>query len=360
MEQISKAMKKISFVFSIGAISMLMLILASCGGSDPSPTTTKKGSWDKKADFGGITRGNAVGFVIDNKAYVVGGYNADGNNRLKDMWQYDAAANSWIKKADFPGTARSQAVAFVIGGKGYVGTGLDDVSNRLKDFYEYNPANNQWTKIADFADGTTFGARYGCVAFSVNNRGFVGAGYNGNAQSDLWEYLPGTNTWAQRASLSAKRVNAAAFVIDNAAYVIGGTNNNTSVRNVEKYVPAADAAGAWEQKAQLTQRDKNGNSIAQPISRDFAGTFTIDGLGYITTGSVGGATFGDTWQYNPTTDVWVEYYSLSKEASQRDGSVTFAIGNFGYITTGRSGNLRFDDTWVFDPLGDEGTNGNGL
>lgn len=360
MEQISKAMKKISFVLSIGSIALLALMLAACG-SDSTTTPTKKGSWDKKADFGGITRGNAVGFVIDNKAYVVGGYNTE-SKRVNDMWQYDATANSWTRKADFPGTARSQAVAFVIGSKGYVGTGISDNSTRLKDFYEYNPATDQWTKIADFANdaGTSIGARYGCVAFSLNNRGFVGAGFNGNAQNDLWEYIPGTNTWVVRASFPTKRVNAASFVIDNAAYIIGGVNNNTTITNVEKYVPSVDGPGTWEQKAKLTQRDKNGNSIAQPLSREYAGTFTIDGFGYVTTGSASGATFGDTWQYNPATDVWVEYYSLSKEASTRDGAVTFAIGSFGYITTGRAGGFRLEDTWVFDPLGDEGTNGNGL
>lgn len=353
-------MKRLPLILSISCLAFFSLLLSSCGGSS-DPTPAKKGSWDRVADFGGISRGNATGFVIDNKAYVVGGYNADANKRQNDVLQYDPANNSWTTKAPFPGTARSQAVAFVIGKKAYVGTGLDDLSNRLKDFYEYDPATNVWTKIADFGDGTINGARYGCLSFSANNRGFVGAGYNGNAQSDLWEYLPATNTWVQRASLSSKRVNGFVMVINNVPYVLGGSNNNITVKTVEKYNLADNNAGAFEQKAQLTQRDKSGNVITQPIARDLAATFAIGNFGYIATGSIGGSPFGDTWQYDPATDTWLEYYSLSKEASPRDGAVSFAIGNFGYITTGRAGNSRFDDTWVFDPLGDEGTaiGGNG-
>jgi N-acetylneuraminic acid mutarotase len=359
MQQINKSMKYLLIILSIASAAFLSLTLSSCGGSTTT-AAAKKGSWDRKSDFAGITRGNAVGFVIADKAYVVGGYNADNNKRLNDMWQFDPAKNSWFQKAAFPGVARSQAVSFVINGKVYVGTGIDDATNKLKDFYEYDPTTNQWKRVADFVDG-----RYGCVSFSVSNRGFVGGGYNGNAQSELWEYDQPTDTWAQRASLFSKRVNSFSFVIGNGAYVLGGSNNLSSVRTVEKYDPANDV---WEQKLSLTQRDKTGAVIVQPNSRDLAGAFVIDGYGYITCGSIGGtntaggSSVGDTWQYNPTSDTWLEYYSFRNEAVSRDGVVSFSIGLFGYLTTGRNGNNRFDDTWVFDPLGDEGTvaGGNGL
>lgn len=353
MEQIKNSMKYLFLILSIGSVVIFGSILSSCSGSSTT-TTTLVGCWDKKSDFGGITRGNAVGFVIQEKAYVVGGYNADLNKRQNDMYQYDPAKNSWLVRAPFPGTARSQAVAFVINNKGYVGTGIDDASNRLKDFYEYDPAINQWRKIADFVDG-----RYGAIAFSVSNRGYVGGGYNGNGQSDVWEYKPDGNTWEARSNFSSKRVNACSFVIGNSAYVLGGSSNNITVKSVEQYDPANDV---WTPKLQLIQRDLTGATIVQPNSRDFAGAFSIDGYGYITCGSIGGSPLGDTWQYNPTSDTWVQYYSLNKEAASRDGAVSFAIGLNGYTTTGRSGNTRFDDCWVFIPACDEGTavGGNGL
>ena len=84
-----------------------------------------------------------------------------------------------------------------------------------------------------------------------------------------------------------------------------------------------------KQKLNQTIYHKNGNVITQPLARDLAGTFAIGAFGYITTGSIGGSPFGDTWQYDPATDTWLEYYALNKEASSRDGAVAFAIGNFG-------------------------------
>ncbi|MFM7855261.1 MAG: Kelch repeat-containing protein, partial [Flammeovirgaceae bacterium] len=220
-------------------------------------------------------------------------------------------------------------------------------------FWEFDPAGNSgqgsWKKIKDFG-GTSETGRYGSYSFTLSNRGFVGGGFNGNAANDLWEYLPSSNTWVQRTSNSSKRVNAVTFVINNLAYVIGGANNGLTVKTVEQYDPVADS---WSQKAQLTQKDANGNKIAQPLSREFAVGFSIGSNGYITGGSINSTPIGDTWQYDPSTDTWVEYYLFSTEARTRDAACGFGIGNFGYVATGRSGNLRFDDTWVFDPTGTE-------
>jgi N-acetylneuraminic acid mutarotase len=357
MRQINKSMKYLFFILSMGSIAIMSATLSSCGSSSTNTTATLAGCWDKKPAFSGVQRGNATSFVIQEKAYVVGGYSASDNKRLNDMYQFDPTNDSWIEKASFPGVARSQAVSFVLNNKGYVGTGFDDASNKLKDFYEYDPATDKWRKIADFIDG-----RYGAIAFSVSNRGFVGAGYNGNNKNDLWEYSPDGNTWTPRANLFSKRANASTFVIDNAAYVLGGTDNLSTVKEVEKYDPSTNT---WTQKLKLIQRDLSGNTITQPLSREFAAAFAIDGFGYFTCGSTGGpspSSYGDTWQYNPSKDTWTQYYSLNKEAASRYGAVSFAIGLNGYIATGASGPSRLDDCWVFIPTCDEGTvtGGNGL
>ena len=55
----------------------------------------------------------------------------------------------WTQKASMPGTARNSAVAFTVNGKGYLGTGYDG-ENYLKDFWEYDPTSNQWTQQADY------------------------------------------------------------------------------------------------------------------------------------------------------------------------------------------------------------------
>lgn len=349
-------MKSISSVLSMITLVSFMIWLSSCGGSSPAPTTVKPGSWTSLADFGGFGRSGSAYFVIGDKGYVGGGF-VDGVttggvlNRVNDFWQFDAALNTWVQKTDFPGIARSGAVGFSIGNKGYVGLGTDGVS-RLKDFWEFDPAGNggagSWRRIKDFGAGAPELGRTGAIAFSVSGRGFVGSGFNGNALNDIWEYLPATDAWVQRTSIARKRVNAVAFTLNNAVYVLGGANNGRTVVEVEQYDPVANT---WSQKASLTQRDANGNKIEQPLSREYAVAFAFGGFGYVTGGSINNQPYGDIWQYDATTDTWKEYVLFSSKGRARDAAAGFAIGNTGYVTTGRSGSLRFDDTWAFDPNG---------
>lgn len=334
---------KLATMFSVVAL----MFLASCGNDSTSPTTVKNGLWTNKADFPEPPRGNAAGFVINDKLYLVGGYSNDFNKRYNDVYEYNPTANTWTPKKSFPGVARTDAAAFAIGGKGYVGTGRDDSGNRLKDFWQYDPATDQWTPVADFTD-----ARTGAVGFTISGRGFVGTGNNGSTKNDLWEYLPApSNTWVSRSTFSKKRENAAVMVINDAAYLVGGKSNSlVYVQEVEKYT-ANESFGSFELKLALTGKDANGNTITQPQSKEFASTFTINGLGYYLCGSVNGNVRSDVWQYNATKDAWVEFIQLPSKAPARDGALSFAVGNFGYLTTGRQSTFRFDDTWSFDPTG---------
>lgn len=355
MYKTNSTVKHLFYFLAISSVSFFALTLSSCGGSSSTPTVAKPGNWAQIANFSGSGRSGAASFLIDGKAYVGGGFDSEGK-RLNDWWQFDPIKNGWIKKADFPGPARSGAVAFVISGKGYVGTGIGTTSNRLKDFWEFDPTGNSgvgtWRQVKDFGDPITETGRYGCIAFSISNRGFVGAGttVGSNATNDLWEYKPTTNTWEQRTGVSFKRVNAFVMTIGNFAYVVGGTNNAQTIRNVEQYDPTNDT---WTQKLSLNQRDESGNKIDQPAARELASTFTIDGFGYIVGGGVNGTALADVWQYNPTTDRWIQYYSMNNQYGgvAREAAIGFGVGSFGYVTTGRNGNFRLDDTVKFDPIG---------
>ena len=359
MRPIKTILKPLFYVLSISSIAYLGVFLSSCSGSSTTTSTAKPGSWDRIGDFGGSKRSSAASFTIGDKVYLIGGFDAT-NTRVNDAWQFAADKNSWIQKTDFPGTLRAGAVGFTIGAKGYVGAGQAINSVYLKDFWEFDPTGagglGTWKKIKDFG-GSAEKGRNGAIAFTVANRGFVGAGFNGlNELNDIWEYMPDGDTWVQRVSLASKRVNSFAFTVDNYAYVGGGSNNGVSVKTIEQYDPSNDV---WNGKLPLTQKDKTGATIVQPISRDFASTFTIGSFGYITSGSVNGQPFSDTWQYNPSSDTWIQYYSYSTSTDNgrpRDAAIGFAIGNFGYLTTGRSGSTRFDDTWKFDPDGVEDNN----
>ena len=372
-------MKYISFVASILVFFALQISLTSCNSS-PS-TSTLPGSWDKLGDFKGYPRTGASCFVINGVAYVGCGYNYElasvggASGRLKDFWKYDAANDDWIQVADFPGGGRSGAVAFSINGKGYVGTGFDDLSLPTSDFYEFDPnagTKGKWTRIADLgytADqkDTTVIPRYGALAFSIKNRGFVGGGHYVSDLKDMWEYDPATKFWKQAPSLGgSKRQNGFVMVINDIAYVGGGSNNSQLVKDFYKFEINPDGTGTWTQRNGLTGKDANGNAVAQPRPRDAGSTFSIGNYGYLVSGSPtsisqgGLGALSDTWQYDPSSDTWIQYFSFSTNTpttgNARASAIGFAIGDYGYLTTGGSGNVKLDDCWKFNPLGVEPDN----
>jgi len=322
---------------SIAGVTIGLLLFNACSIGDPgNDTSGLLGEWYKKSDFEGSSRSGTVLITIGGKAYMGTGY--DGSKWLKDWWEYDPERDFWTRKTDFPGVARSTATAFSIHGKGYVGTGYDGTKN-LRDFWEYDPGADSWKQIADF-EGT---ARYGALSFAIGNRGYVGTGYDGSYLKDIWEYIPDTDSWTQRVSVGgSKRVNAFVFVIDDKAYLGGGKNSGVLQHDLWEYDAAADT---WTAKKRLDHKDYTNQGYT--ISRELPASFVINGLGYITCGTVS-ALDPAVWEYNPAKDVWTKRTTF--EGAVREGPVGFAMNGKGYLSTGRSGTLRYDDIWMFDPL----------
>jgi hypothetical protein len=90
----------------------------------------------------------------------------------------------------------------------------------------------------------------------------------------------------------------------------------------------------------LDYDDEYGIMRARSIS------FTANGKAYVGTGEKGGIT-QDIWEYEPVNDLWVQKTSFEGTSSM--DAIGFSIDNVGYITTGRSISYYFDDIWAFDP-----------
>lgn len=320
-------------------LSFFILGIFSCSDDDDDLV----GNWIRRTDFGGPVRGYASSFVIDRKAYVVGGY-ATANKRLNDIWEYNIDQSYWTQKADFPGIARNSAFAFASEDKGYYGTGFDG-TNYFDDFWEFDPNNNQWTQKADFPGGP----RYGVTSFYLNGIGYAGTGYNTNFYLDFYKYDPTTDSWETGVSIQGtKRTNATNFVINNKAYVVGGTNNGAYPTDVWMFDPDTQM---WEQKTQIGDKtDLDFDDDYTTIARLNTVAFVINGYGYISTGETGGMN-SYTWEYNPSTDRWTERTAF--EGTARTGAVGFAVDNRGFVLTGAgstsSTSLFFDDMWEFKP-----------
>ncbi|QRQ99436.1 Kelch repeat-containing protein [Dyadobacter sandarakinus] len=319
-------------------IASTALVQISCNkDSDPDLL----GNWYRTGipNFGGSARARAVSFVIGDRGYIGTGLTNETVPRVKDFWAYNAGTKIWSQVAPFAGTGRTDAVAFVIGGKAYVGTGYDNVTTidngYKKDFYSYDPATNKWTAVADFLGGT----RQYATAFSVNNKGYVGLGYNGSGfYQDFYQYDPATDKWSEIATFTGgKRRGALSFTLENKAYVGFGTNNSgTETKDLYVFDPAGNnGSGAWIR----TEHDDTDFP-----TRSHALAMVINGKAYI----VGGNGKSDAYSYEPGTNTWTEVSSFA--GGQRGFSAGFAIGNTGYMGTGSpTGSNGYDDFWAFDP-----------
>jgi len=251
---------------------------------------------------------------------------------------------NWKQFATFEGYARSDAVAFTIEDKAYVGTGYDG-TNRLNDFWEYDPQLNNWTRRADFPGV----ARSGAVAFTIGTKGYVGTGYDGmgNKLKDFWVYDPITNKWDTIADFAGSaRYGAIAFSINNKGYVGTGYDGNY-LKDIWEYDPSTNQ---WTQKVSMPG-EKRRDAVA----------FVIAGKAYICTGINNGAYVNDFWEYDPIVDQWSKkrYISNVSDEDYDDGyssiiginKVAFSVNGKGYVATGGQGTAGAD-VWEYDPTSD--------
>ncbi|MBK8581648.1 MAG: hypothetical protein IPL86_07385 [Flavobacteriales bacterium] len=138
-------------------------------------TTTSQSqsfTWEQRTNMPS-GRWGASTFILDNKAYVVGG--RLGLTDRTEMWCYDPITDSWATKAPIP-VARRLAASFEIDGKGYVACGLTGSSTKLNDLWQYDPDQDTWFQKAAFPGG----ARYGTYYFALNGFGYLGTGNTGS------------------------------------------------------------------------------------------------------------------------------------------------------------------------------------
>jgi hypothetical protein len=191
-------------------------------------------TWTQKANFIGSPRRQAVAFVIDDYAYV--GTGIDANGLQKDMYRYNPQSNVWTQLNDFGGTARKEAAGFSMGDQGYIGTGDDGVMRN--DFWQYEPTTDTWTEKTAFP-GTP---RKGSVGWGQFPSAFVALGedINFDYKKDVWEYNYYSDSWIQRADYPGPgRSNAIVFILNNFAFV--GTGFNGSFQDdMYAYLPIAN------------------------------------------------------------------------------------------------------------------------
>jgi len=243
--------------------------------------------WDDEESIGGangdgLNRGSASAFSAHGKGYVCLGQGLS-NGFFKDLWEYDPITHTWSQKANFMGSARRQAVAFSIDNIGYVGTGYD-ANGFTKDFYKYDPTTNAWTQLNDFG-GT---ARKEAVGFSMGAQAYVGTGDDGVLKSDFWEYVAATDQWVQRADFpGTPRKGAVGFGMFPQAFVATGEDNTFNYTN-------------------------------------------------------------DVWEYNYWTNAWVQRTNFVGPG--RSNAISFVLGDVAFVGSGYDGTSFLDDMYAYRAL----------
>ncbi|HWY99191.1 MAG TPA: T9SS type A sorting domain-containing protein, partial [Bacteroidia bacterium] len=86
----------------------------------------------------------------------------------------------------FAGTARCAAAGFTIGSYGFVVTGGQG-STFYTDLWMYTPSTNSWDTLAQFPALGRLNSSGWCT---INNKAYVGLGWNGGYNDDYYEYTP--------------------------------------------------------------------------------------------------------------------------------------------------------------------------
>jgi N-acetylneuraminic acid mutarotase len=170
--------------------------------------------------------------TINNKIYVLGGYNGYGTSNGLDV--YDPSSDTWTTKNPYPVGVQSHS-AVAINGKLYVYGGAGNAGNALGSLYEYTPATDTWKALASSTP-----RRYHAAAV-VGDKMYVTGGRNstGSVVYGLSMYDPLTNKWTDLAGMPNALQYHTAFSINGKLYVYGGGSVTATIIYV--YDPVTNA-----------------------------------------------------------------------------------------------------------------------
>ena len=289
--------------------------------------------WRKMQDFPGGARYHGIGFTIMDMGYV--GLGCTLENSDEDMWEYNSQNDSWTQIANFLGGTRCNAVGISVDNMGYVGLGKKTSTfNSIRDFnndlWEYDPTLNIWQRKNNFP-GTK---RTDPVYLKIEDKLYVGTGYDTEYKKDWWQYDPAKDKWTRKHDYQYGNISAAtAISFLNKGYILTGDNGLNRTRQVWQYDPQKDM---W-----IKQPD-----IPFPV-RYYASEFGIQQNIYIGLGvNVNNnkvIDYSDIWKYDFFTRDWKEVSPLIGKF----GSISLSINNQGYIVGGSDQNKLFSDVWRF-------------
>ncbi len=284
-------------------------------------TTVHAQTWVPLASLPAGVRQAPSSFVIDGKAYVVGGW--DFSTFFTELWMYDPALDSWEQKASLPGPGRQTGVAFAIDGVGYYGTG-NAGSTKHNDSYAYDPVADAWTQKASLPGN----GRNGAVGFALGGFGYVATGDAPNYSASVYRYDPVLDQWTTLPDFGGTpRRYAVGFVLGNYAYVCNGQGSNGHGNTCWRFDPTDDS---WTQMTNYPAGCSGGMAV------------TLNGRAQVFLGYNGGSYQSTVHEYDPLTNAWTPLANFT--GGIRAYATTFMVGGEGYLTMGFGSTMQ-NDLW---------------
>lgn len=258
---------------------------------------TLTNTWTKKKDLPAVANRTAgIAFSANGKGYVgLGSENyldiSGGAVQLSDLWEYDPALDTWMARAPLPDTGRSSASCFVVNNKAYVvGGEVTNTSIKTADVWEYNPVTNSWSAkaplpLGPIADAFAFALGTGSAARGYISCGSV-TGVTGNKKT--YAYDPATNSWAAKADYPGSSVEGGfAIPLNNKGYC--GAGGLTFTVYSDTFYAYDPVAGSWSSAITSFPGVPRGYGVAVSF-----GTTAFLGGGW-TYASGAGETFYQDW-----------------------------------------------------------------
>lgn len=234
----------------------------------------KDNSWTQIDDFGGGSRYETSNFVIDNFAYVGGGWkSASGFELTKDFWKYNPLTDQWTRIADMP-VASSGAVGLSAGGFGYVC--LKSIEN---NFWKYDPLLDKWTQLPDLKALFSGAQGKADTGFVIGDKIYIYTSGNSTGLHQLYEFNTQSEQWTRKTDMIDHGIRSGVGV------AIKGKGYIFAKYYAHEYDPLNDT---WKVVGDLPGRDR-GSSLG----------FEIDDKAYFGSGNAGGSSESDFWEFNP-------------------------------------------------------------
>lgn len=164
-------------------------------------------------------------------------------------------------------------------------------------------------------------ARVQPTCFVIDSNLYVIGGVDSalNYLTEVWTYSIKTDTWQRLQDFPGGLSNSAgSFVINGKGYLLEGADQFTLTTWIWEYTPATDT---WQRKADFP----GGITMEQTVC------FTYQGLGYMGLGN-GNTDQRGLWRYDPAQDQWTQLSPIP--AQGRNGSGVVIKGNFVYLMGG--------------------------